>query len=231
MGLGGAIVGAAAGAAMNAVNAQAELKRRLVGRTPEQQEVIKYFLKGEGCLSKNITDEEYETRIRNRVNSLNIKAKALSKIGIDESQVNEIPPVCFEGYVFNDKKALTKTGKDRDFRSSVYQVSWIFFSNNQVHAYQNTFSMEDDGKKETTEEYFYKDITNFSTKSDTADISVVVEKGGCLSKKLELVPQTVEIEHFSLASAGGGFTCSMNKKQDTEGVIQAMKAKLREKKQ
>ena len=29
--------------------------------------------------------------------------------------------------------------------------------------------MDEDGKKEATEEYFYKDITNFSTSSDTEE--------------------------------------------------------------
>jgi hypothetical protein len=231
MGIGSAV----AGAAKDAIDARAELERRLKGRTPEQQSVVKYFLKGEGCLSKNITDAEYETLIRNRVNSLNSKQKALDKIGLDESQVNEIPPVYFEGYVFESEKKneelLAKVGKDREWRSARYQVSWLFFSDTQVYLYQYTFNMDEDGKKEATNEYFYKDITSFSTSSDTVEALVTVEKGGCLSKTIELFSKAVDTERFALAVPGDKFYCSLTKKQDTEGVIQAMKAKLREKKQ
>jgi hypothetical protein len=240
MGIGSMVAGAALGAAKGALDAKAELKRRLMGRTPEQQEVIKYFLKGEGCISKNMTDGAYETLVRNRVTSGNFKQKALDKIGIDESQVNEIPPVYFEGYLFDFAESLrkgedilSKLGKDNVWRSPSYQISYLFFSNTQVHVYQFTFNMDGDEKKETTEEYFYKDITNFSTTSDTAVTRMFVEKGGCLGigSKAQLLQSSLDTERFALAAAGGKFYCSMSKKEDTEGAIQAMKAKLREKKQ
>jgi hypothetical protein len=227
MGIGNAV----AGAAMGAISAKAEMDRLLKGRTPEQQDVIKYFLKSEGCFSKNMTDGAYETLVRNRINSGNFKQKALDKIGLDESQVNEIPPVYFEGYLFDEKKGLAKAGKDHEWRSSIYQISYLFFSNTQVYVYQYTFNMDEDGKKEATEEYFYKDITNFSTSSDTVERPVTVEKGGCLGKKTELVRKTIDVEKFALVVPGDKFYCSLSKKDDTEGVIQAMKAKLREKKQ
>jgi hypothetical protein len=226
MGIGSVV----AGAAIGAISAKAERDRLLKGRTPEQQSVIKYFLADGGCFSKNMTDEAYETLVRNKVTSVNFKQKALDKIGLDESQVNEIPPVFFEGYIFDENKGLAKAGKDREWRSSIYQISWLFFSNTQVYVYQYTFNMDEDGKKEATEEYFYKDITNFSTSSDTIERPVAVEKGGCLGKKTELVRKTIETERFALVVPGDKFYCSLTKKQDTEGVIQAMKAKLREKK-
>lgn len=33
--------------------------------------------------------------------------------------------------------------------------------------------MDEDSKKESTEEYFYKDITNFSTSSDTVEKEIL----------------------------------------------------------
>jgi hypothetical protein len=200
------------------------------GRSPEQKSVIKYFLSTGGCFSKGLSDDAYEGIGQQKAKSMDFKQKALDKIGLDESQVNEIPPVHFEGYEFDEEKGYAKLGKDRIWRSSIYQISWLFFSNTQVYVYQYTFNLDEDGKKESTEEYFYKDITNFSTSSDTIEKPVIEMVGGCLGKKPKLIRKNVETERFALVVPGDKFYCSMDKKTDTEGVIQAMKAKLREKK-
>jgi hypothetical protein len=212
------------------VMSKAKIAALCKGRTPEQQSVIKYFLSTGGCFSKGLSDGAYEEIVQQKAKSLDFKQKALDKIGLDESQVNEIPPVHFEGYKFDEKKGYAKLGKDRMWRSSIYQISWLFFSNTQVYVYQYTFNLDEDGKKESTEEYFYKDITNFSTSSDTVEKPVIEMAGGCLGKKPKLVRKNVETEQFALVVPGDKFYCSMDKKSDTEGVIQAMKAKLREKK-
>jgi hypothetical protein len=212
------------------VMSKAKIAALCKGRTPEQQSVIKYFLSTGGCFSKGLSDEAYEGIVQKKAKSMDFKQKALDKIGLDESQVNEIPPVHFEGYQFDEKKGYAKLGKDRIWRSSIYQISWLFFSNTQVYVYQYTFNLDEDGKKESTEEYFYKDITNFSTSSDTVEKPVVEVAGGCLGKQSKFIRKNVETERFALVVPGDKFYCSMDKKSDTEGVIQAMKAKLREKK-
>ncbi len=224
MGLGSYV----AGAAIDAAAKQAEMKRRLKGRTPEQQKVIKYFYGAGGCLSKGITDAEYDALLKAKLNSMDIKAKALNKIGLDESQVSEIEPVHFEGYLFDDKNAFARLGKDREWRSSAYQVSWIFFSDSQVYVYQYTFNMDEDGKKESTEEYFYKDITNFSTASDSVE-KEVVDKVSCTGKTT-YIRKSVDTNRFALVVPGDKFYCSMEQNEYTERAIQGMKAKLREKK-
>jgi hypothetical protein len=200
------------------------------GRTPEQKSVIKYFLASDGCLSRNLSDAAYEALVQEKAKAIDFRKKAIEKIGLDESQINEIPPVHFEGYQFDTKKGLAKLGKDREWRSSIYQISWLFFSNTQVYVYQYTFNLDEDGKKEATEEYFYKDITNFSTSSDTVEKGVTEMTGGCLGKKAKFVRKNVETERFALVVPGDKFYCSMNKREDSDSVIQAMKAKLREKK-
>ena len=53
-----------------------------------------------------------------------------------------------------------------------YQISWLFFSATQLYAYQYTFNMDNFDKKEQTLEYFYKDVTNFATSSDTEETEV-----------------------------------------------------------
>ena len=100
-----------------------DIKRLCKGRTTEQQQVIKYFLGGGGCLSSGLSDEQYESMVMAKARSMDFKKKALDKIGLDESQVNEIEPVHFEGYWFDEKKAYAKWGKDRKWRSSGLCIS------------------------------------------------------------------------------------------------------------
>ena len=106
----------AAGAAMNQLQLNNERKRALKGRNPEQQSVIKYFLgSGGGCLSmfsSGLTDEQYEGMVMSKAKATDFRAKALGKIGLDESQVNEIEPIHFEGYLFENKSAYAKPGTD-----------------------------------------------------------------------------------------------------------------------
>ena len=85
-----------------------DIKRLCKGRTEEQKKVIRYFLGGGGCLSKTMSDEEYEAAVMAKARSMDFKQKALNKIGLDESQVNEIEPVHFEGYYFDEKKTYAK---------------------------------------------------------------------------------------------------------------------------
>lgn len=205
-----------------------DIQRLCKGRTAEQQQVIKYFLGSGGCLSSGMTDEQYHAAVMAKANSMDFKQKALNKIGLDESQVNEIEPVHFEGYYFDERKTYAKPGRDRIWRSSAYQISWLFFSSTQVYVYQYTFNMDEDGKKETTEEYFYRDITNFSTSSDTVE-KEVLEKVNC-NGEATYSRRNVDSNRFALVVPGDKFYCSMEQSDYTERAIQGMKAKLREKK-
>jgi hypothetical protein len=208
---------------------RAELARRLQGRTPEEKKIIKYLWAPDGCLSKNITDEEYDQAVQAKYASLNLKQKALDKTGVDESQVNEIPPCEFKSWHYErDKngKSLVriKRGKDGQYRTSAYQGTWLLFSNEQVYVYQYTFNMDGDSKKERTEEYFYKDITNFST---TAEDEETLTSSGCLNK---IQRDVAHYDLFQLIVPGDRFLCDLSSIAEAEEKIQAMKAKLREKK-
>lgn len=204
-----------------------EIKQICKGKTPEQKQAIQYFLGSAGCMSKVYTDEAYEAAVMAIAHGTDFKTRALNKLGVDESQVNEIPPVYFEGYMFDSNKAYAKLGKDNKWRSSAYQVSWLFFSDSQVYVYQYTFNMDDNVRKEATEEYFYKDVTNFSSVSDTKEFDVVTTN--CMGSTA-VVKKTVNYDKFALVVPGEKFTCSMVQTEYTERAIQGMKAKLREKK-
>jgi len=188
------------------------------GKTPEQVKVIEYFCKQEGCMSKNMTDDEYMSQVRAKRDSLNLKQKAVGKIGLDEDQIREIPPAMFEGFVF--KNAYAKKRANGSWVSSAYQVSWIFFSSTQVYLYSYTFNMDEDKKTEKTDEFFYKDVTSFSTSSETETANSF---GG---KKIE-----VETSKFAMVVPGDKLFMSMDGVSNAEEIIQGMKQKLREKKQ
>ena len=200
-----------------------EVKNRYKNRNDEQKKVIRYFAV-EGCLSKTMNDAQYEELVKTTISKQDFKKKALEKIGLDESELKEIDPVHFEGWAYGNNISYAKRGKDGNWRSSAYQISWLFFSSTQVYLYQDTIHFDKDDKKVATEEYFYKDITNFSTSTDT------VETPYWDPKQKKSLLENIDSNRFALTVPGDKFYCSLEQNDYTERAIQAMKAKLREKK-
>jgi len=198
----------------------ANVRAACQGKTPEQKEVIRYFLV-DGCLRKKMSDAEFDALVQQKMPDL--KQRGMEKIGLDEDQLKEIEPVTFRGFVF-DNDSYQKKGEDNLWRSSKFQVSWLFFSDTQVYLYQKTMSFDEKKDLERTEEYFYKDITNFSTVSESTEVKVEGRNG-----KMET--QQVDTNKFKIIVPGDSFFCAMNQNDYTESAIQGMKAKLREKKQ
>ena len=194
------------------------IQQASAGKNEEQRKVIEYFLKSEGCFSKNMTDDEYMAIVRKKRDSLNLKQRALSKIGLDEDELQEIAPIMFEGFTF--KNAWSKRRANGNWVSSAYQVSWLFFSATEVYIYQYTMNMDEDKKSESTEEYFYRDVTSFNSRTETEEAK---DNHG---NKIE-----VESNKFCIVVPGATLTVAL---QDTTGdfesAIQGMKQKLREKK-
>ena len=204
------------------ISEPAELEKLIQGRPQQQQDVIKYFFGKGGFLTKRITDAEYDNIVANTIKESNFKQKALAKIGLDESQVNEIEPVNFEGWLFGKNVGWAKYGLDNKARSSAYQITWLFFSASQVYIYKHTIHFDKDDRKVATEEYFYKDITNFST--------VTVEQSFWNNNLKKYEVKNVDSNDFAITVPGDKFYCSMEQNDYTERAIQGMKAKLREKK-
>ncbi|MBR2903274.1 MAG: hypothetical protein IKC37_01375, partial [Clostridia bacterium] len=146
---------------------------------------------------------------------------------LDEDELKEIPPVYFHGWEYEGKPAPTwsKIGKDGRSRASKYSATWLFFSNTQVYMYSIVFDMASDSKTEKTEEYFYKDITNFSTSSDSIEVTAFE---GCMNRP---VKKQIEVTRFALIVPGDKFWCSTSNVANVDDAIKAMKQKLREKKQ
>lgn len=192
------------------------IQQESVGKNEEQRKVIEYFLKQEGCLSKNMTDDEYLALVFRKRDSLNLKQKALSKIGLDEDELQEIPPIMFEGFTFNN--AWSKKRANGNWISSAYQVSWLFFSATEVYIYQYTMNMDEDKKSESTEEYFYRDVTSFNTRTETENAKDIH------GNKIE-----VESNKFAIIVPGAALCVALDDTNgDFESAIQGMKQKLRE---
>lgn len=202
-------------------------RQLLKGKTAEQKQAVKYF-KDSGCLAAlfGMKDEAYDQMVQTTLNGLNLKQKALGKIGLDEDEVKEIAPIFLHGYNYDDNAALTKVGSDGRSRSSKYDATWLFFSDTHVYMYAHTFDMTSGTKREKTEEYFYKDITNFSTSNDTVEVTRL---SGCKKDKVNKV--NIEFSRFALVVPGDKFFCSTSGVPDAEQSVSAMKQKLREKKQ
>ena len=200
---------------------------RLDHKTVEQKMIIQTFFRPKkgGCLAfkpKEMTPEEYEALVSQWREKLALKQKGLLKLGIDEDQVKEIAPICFWGYNY-DKPVYTRARY-----ASKIQETWLFFSDTQIYVYSYTFSMTDAFHSEKTEEYFYKDVTSFSTFNDHTETVNYFEEG-CPKREVGKKSQ-VDTAFFKIVVPGETFMCPIIVTQSNEQKIQAMKQKLREKK-
>jgi hypothetical protein len=187
-------------------------------KTDEQKAVLRYFIlkNNGGCLNKTkdfVTDKDYENLVKNFLERNNQLQEALDKIGVDESQVQEVTPINFWGYTFDAN--YRKWDNNWHFKSSSIQLTWILFSKDQIYLFQKTTRLDENSTKVRTEEYFYKDIVNFSTRTEEREVD-----------KRKYTDNT-----FSVIVPGDKFDCTLPQNMDTaESSIQGMKAKLREKK-
>ncbi len=198
-------------------------KRLKKGATPDQKVAIDYFLPEQGCIGMftKVKDEAYDAVISNLIANSNSYKRAIDKIGLDEDELKEIPPVTLYGYE-DDAKAMTRTTVNGEFRSDHYAITHLFFSATQVYMYKLVLSTTSNEKKERTEEYFYKDITNFSTSDESIETWTYK---GCNPMPVKTYVTT---QQFSLIVPGDKFSCFTL--GDIEQQVRAMKGKLREKK-
>lgn len=225
-----------AGAAIDVAQQKKELADAKKGKTKEQKDVIDFFASdfggsGFGCLRKgfrSMSVDEYQKKVGERCNSLNLKSKAMAKIGLDESQISEISPICLSSFVFDDD-AWVKVDGDVAV-SSKYGVTWIFFSATQMYPYSFIFDMTSDNTWETTKDFFYQDITCFTTESKLVE-RILTETGkGCFGKGESTYKQNYVVDTLNITVPGSSFCISMRDAGNQAQSIQAAKAMLRERK-
>lgn len=224
-----------------AANAAADLAIRekekndlMRGKTYEQQQAIQFFYGSgsSGCLGrggeKGLTVQQYQERVKAKLQNLDTKAMALKKLGIDEEEVQEVEPVSFAGYVYNDKKDnLVARTSNNSWVSSDYMITWLFFGERELFVYQYSFSMISDSKCENTMQYFYNDITSFVASSDTYQKWIVESTGGCKGGA-ERRQVSADSDEFRIIVPGDKLRCSMVPSETTDAAIRGMRNKLRE---
>ncbi len=210
-------------AIMDYAAAAAQKAALMKGKDADQKLAIKYLIPKTGILGMflNKKDEEYDAVLNRLIDSFGSYKRAISKIGLDEDEIKEIPPVTLVGYEF-EKATLSNTGKDGITRTNLYSITHLFFSSTQVFMYNVLLDTTSGNRKEKTEEYFYKDITNFSTSTESFEFTYLK---GCLGKPSR---SSIELQQFGLIVPGDKFYCSTF--GDIEAQVKAMKNKLREKK-
>ena len=188
------------------------------GKTEEEKKVLRYFIliKDGGCLGKTsdfVSDSEFDSLVDNFLKRNNSMQEALDRIGVDESQVQEVKPINFWGFPFDAN--YRKWDDSWNFKSSSIQMSWLFFSKDQIYLFQKTVKLDENSTKFRTEEYFYRDIVDFSTRTEERNLHT----------------RTYIDNMFSVIVPGDKFDCTLPQNMDSaERSIRGMKAKLREKK-
>lgn len=160
-----------------------------------------------------ISDEEYDKGVASNIHDM--KNRALNKLGLDESEVQEIEPITIGGYNYSGANNI-KQGKDGLWRTDRYEVAMLFFATNDVHCYKYAFSTTNAGEQtESTDVYFYQDIVSVSTKSREATAQ---------GKKRNY-------EAFVLQTAGGNaLDVAIRDVDNAQRSINAMRQLLRQKK-
>ena len=176
--------------------------------------------------------DEYQQLVANRLFSLNLRERALEKIGLDESEVQEIPPIVLSGYAFDD---VTPTNdvwvkiEDDVAVASRFAASWIFFSATQIYTYTYKFDTTSDDTWETTQDFFYQDITSFMTRERVVE-KIDTHLVGCLKKGVQAEKNNYVVNTLRIVVPNDSFSFSMRNNETLEQSLQAAKAMLRERK-
>lgn len=192
-----------------------------------------------GCMGKNAAwdMDDYIAHVQNTVNSLDLKNKAIAKIGLDESQISEIPPVSLNTFLFRGDNIVSKseeTAIQGIWRSvsNIYSVTWIFFSATQIYTYTYQLDTTSDNVVESTKDFFYSDITCIKTEHEIVE-KIIEKKDGCgcfKKKESKFLHNNQHYDTLSITVPGENYTFWCKTTDTIEQSIQAAKAMIREKK-
>lgn len=222
-------------ATTNQLSEALALKERLKkGKTEAQKQAID-FLFGEGnggcgCMKSKsaMTMQSYNAMVQQKCQSLNLYQRAMAKMGLDPSQVQEIPPIVLHSYVYDDD-CLVRVD-DNNAVSSQYSVAWIFFSDMQMFTYQFIFDTTSDNTWEYTKDFFYTDVTCFSTEQRICEKIRISMGAGCMKATENINKSHYVIDRLELVVPNAKYAFSMKNSPEIQQSIQAAKAMIREKK-
>lgn len=164
------------------------------------------------CMRGVVTDAEYDASVASMLND--IQTRALNKLGIHEGEVREMAPIPFDGYAYQGA-AHAKKGDDGLWRTNMYEVAMLFFSEHEIYCYTYCFDTTSPKRTEATDVCFYKDIVSISTGFDT----------------IQAFGRNIDCEYFELATAGGvALSVSLHDIDDAQRSINAIRTLLKTKK-
>lgn len=186
-----------------------------------QKKIDKMFNHDEGCLGSlgAMKPAEYFQYAKSKIDSFDLKNKALKKLGIEESEVSEVEPLNAWGFP-EDKRSKWGYIYNGVALSPEVQGTWMFFSDSRVYVYSFTYNTITDSKKETSDEFFYKDIVNISTYEASVDKTYKKKK-----------TQTLTYSQIALTVPGDKLYFSCMNDSEMERKLKTIKQKLREKKE
>lgn len=216
---------------------QLRIKQMKKGKSLEQQRVIDFLFNAGnngcgcgGCLSKasGMTMDEYMKLVQDKCNMYDFRSRAIAKIGLDESEIQEIAPIPLGSFVF-DGDVLIRVDNNIAV-SSQYAITWIFFSATQIYTYQYIFDTTSDNTWEITQDFFYTDITCMTTVRALREQIDTYLRKGCLFSGEHIVKSTYIVDTFEIIVPGASYKFAMRNGESYEQSLQAAKAMLRDKK-
>lgn len=210
------------------------------GKSADQCKCIDFFLaidvkEKKGCLQPHSwTIDDYCAHVQQIIDNLNLKQRAIEKIGLDESQISEIPPIYLASFV-RGNDLYVKTSEDYSkYVTNKYSVTWIFFSATQLYTYTYIFDTTSDNSREYTRDFFYGDITCIRTEHEVEEViySSMGKGCGCLKKPEEkLIHNNRHWDTLQITVPNDEYSFCCRTTPTLEQSIQAAKAMIREKKQ
>ncbi len=167
------------------------------------------------------TDAEYDASIREMYRG--IEQKACDKFGIELSDASEISPIVVGGFDYSDLLSaviggvgLAKKGKDGLWRTNKYIINVLLLSSAEVYCYSCSFCTTELQINETTDQFFYQDISSVSTGTDT----------------IKIKNNSVSIEYLTITSTSGkNLRFSMaNPDETAKASINKMRQLIKQKK-
>ncbi len=165
-----------------------------------------------------ISHEEYEELVAKKVASLNLPSLSLDKLGVDDSQVGEVRPIILRDKSHTDISMTVFNRDDHSIHSSTQHVTVIYFTNDQLFVYKIRFDMCCNVQTEWTSEFFYQDICDISTKTDT---NVLV---------LEDIKVEYSTVSFDIIASNSSIGFEMVGSDENLASIRGMQQKIRDKK-
>ena len=218
------------------------------GKSKEQCDCIDYLvrphdmynkqgcLQKKGCLKGNVmTMDEYLAHVQSLVDRLDLRQRAIDKIGLDESQINEIPPVVISAFDLSSSDIYIQTQETNvkgEFESvsNIYTVTWIFFSATQIYTYTYTLDTISDTSTELTRDFFYCDVTCIRTEHYVKERILARRGKGCLAFKPTYFHANLDWDTLQIVVPSDSYTFTCRTNDTIEQSIQAAKAMIREKK-